>query len=85
MAAKFHLAENAFALQLLFQRLLRGSLRIGHRHGEMHLLRPLPGGLPLSSPTFRNNEPLSVRSVSPHMYRNGYGLAQLRPVTQQRC
>jgi hypothetical protein len=24
-------------------------------------------------------------SVNPHMYRNGGGLAQLRPVTQQRC
>jgi hypothetical protein len=24
-------------------------------------------------------------SVSPHMHRNGSGLAQRRPVTQQRC
>jgi hypothetical protein len=26
---------------------------------------------------------LSVRPVSPHMYKNGCGLAQLRPITQR--
>lgn len=33
----------------------------------------------------RDDEPLSVRSVSPHIGRYGCGRAQLRPVTQQRC
>ena len=57
-------------------------------YADMAIL--LQQDLLISRPAFTrfppiDDEPLSVRSFSPHIYRNECGLAQLRPVTQQRC